>query len=52
MQLGDVLDDREPQPRTASITRARPIDAIEAFENACLSLKRDADAVVAHSNDR
>src|SRR5262249_16388578 len=46
--LGEVFDDTEAQPGAAHLARARPVHAVEAFENPWQVAGGDADAVVAH----
>ena len=44
--LGDVLHDRQPEPRAAGLARTSPIDAIEPLEHPRQVPRRDAHAVV------
>src|SRR4051794_31042493 len=46
MVLADMLDDREPQSRTAGDPRARLVYAVEALENAIEVVHRNADALI------
>ena len=48
VRLRDVAHDREPEPGAAGVAAARPVDAVEALEDAFEVARRDPDAVVAH----
>jgi hypothetical protein len=50
MQESEVLDDSEAQPGAAHLTRTRPIDTIETFEQTFQVLRRNAVAVVCHQD--
>src|SRR5688572_7425966 len=52
MQLSDVLDDREAQPRPADLAAARLVDTVKAFEDAVELDLRDAHAVVGDTDSR
>src|SRR6185437_16401539 len=42
-RLDEVLDDREPEPRTAELPAPRLVDAVEAFEDAREVVAGDPD---------
>src|SRR5580658_5693149 len=48
----DGLDDRQSQPRTPLLARARAIDAVEALEHVRQCLGGDADAVIGDLEER
>src|SRR5947209_19555572 len=48
MVRGHVAHDGEAQPGAARVTTARPIDPVEALEDALVVARRDPDAVVLH----
>ena len=48
VRLGDVADDRQPEPGAAGVAAAGAVDPVEAFEDALEVAGRDADAVIAH----
>ena len=48
VRLGDVADDRETETGTAGVAAARPVDPVEALEDAFEVARRDPDPVVAH----
>ena len=52
MQAGDVLDDREPQPRAAERAGMRFVRAVKALEDARKMFLRNPDAEIAHGNFR
>src|SRR5262245_51613831 len=48
----DLRDDRQPQAGAASVPAARTLDAVETLEDAGSLVRRDADAGVAHADQR
>src|SRR5262249_61067567 len=52
MPLGDVLHDREPQPRATALAATGLIDAIETLEDPLEVVMRNANALVAHGDDQ
>ena len=48
VRLRDVADDRETETGAAGVAAARPVDAVEALEDALEIARRDPDAVIAH----
>src|SRR2546427_4183711 len=52
VHLHDVLHDRQPQPAPLHLVHQPRPDAVEAVEDLLLLGARDADAVVAHRDDR
>ena len=48
VRLRDVADDRETETGAAGVAAARPVDAVEALEDALEIAGRDPDAVIAH----
>ena len=52
MPLSDVADDAQAKPRASRFSGTGLVDPIEALEDALLIGNRDADPIVAHSQDR
>ena len=52
VRLGDVADDREPEPGAAGAAAAGLVDAVEALEDPLEVARRDPDAVVADLDRR
>src|SRR5205814_7106256 len=46
--LGDVPDDRQPEPGSTGVTTSRPVDAVEALEDAFEITRGDPDPVIAY----